>query len=142
LSDAPVLYPYVTRPDILVVMSQEAYNRFAPELKPNGMLIVEEDLVRVTDLRGDPSVYSIPATRIAEELGKRMVLNAVMVGFFTAVTHLLEADAVRKAVADSVPPGFRDLNLKAFERGFEYGQNALTNSPTPETEAQMVFAEE
>jgi 2-oxoglutarate ferredoxin oxidoreductase subunit gamma len=142
LSDAPVLYPYVTRPDILVVMSQEAYNRFAPELKPNGMLIVEEDLVRVTDLRGDPKVYSIPATRIAEELGKRMVLNAVMVGFFTAVTHLLEADAVRKAVADSVPPSFRDLNLKAFERGFEYGQNALTNSTAPETEAQMVFAEE
>lgn len=142
LSDAPVLYPYVTRPDILVVMSQEAHNRFAPELKPNGMLIVEEDLVRVTDLRGDPKVYSIPATRIAEELGKRMVLNAVMVGFFTAVTHLLEADAVRKAVADSVPASFRDLNLKAFERGFEYGQNALTNSPTPETEAQMVFAEE
>ena len=142
LSDAPVLYPYVTRPDILVVMSQEAYNRFAPELKPNGLLIVEEDLVRVTDLRGDPKVYSIPATRIAEELGKRMVLNAVMVGFFTAVTHLLEADAVRKAVADSVPPSFRDLNLKAFERGFEYGQNALTNSTAPETEAQMVFAEE
>jgi Pyruvate/2-oxoacid:ferredoxin oxidoreductase gamma subunit len=49
---------------------------------------------------------------------------------------------VRKAVADSVPPGFRDLNLKAFERGFEYGQNAFTNSPNPETEAQMVFAEE
>lgn len=45
------------------------------------MLIVEEDLVRVCDLKGDPRVYSIPATRIAEELGKRMVLNSVMVGF-------------------------------------------------------------
>ncbi|HLW85900.1 MAG TPA: 2-oxoacid:acceptor oxidoreductase family protein [Candidatus Sulfotelmatobacter sp.] len=142
LSDAPVLYPYVTRPDILVVMSQEAYNRFAPELKPNGMLIVEEDLVRVTDLRGDPKVYSIPATRIAEELGKRMVLNAVMVGFFAAVTGLLGADAVRKAVADSVPASFRELNLKAFERGFEYGQNALTNAPAPVADAQMAFAEE
>jgi 2-oxoglutarate ferredoxin oxidoreductase subunit gamma len=142
LSDSPVLYPYVTRPDILVVMSQEAYNRFGPELKPNGMLIVEEDLVRVSDLRGDPRVYAIPATRIAEELGKRMVLNAVMVGFFAAVTRLLEADAVRKAVADSVPPSFRELNLKAFERGFEYGQKALTNAPGPEVEAQMAFAQE
>jgi len=142
LSDSPVLYPYVTRPDILVVMSQEAYNRFAPELKPNGMLIVEEDLVRVSDLRGDPKVYAIPATRIAEELGKRMVLNAVMVGFFAAVTRLLEADAVRKAVADSVPPSFRELNLKAFERGYEYGQKALTNAPAPEVEAQMAFAQE
>ena len=128
LSDSPVLYPYVTRPDIMVVMSQEAYNRFAPELKQGGLLIVEEDLVRVCDLKGDPKVYSIPATRFAEELGKRMVLNSVMVGFFTAVTKLLGADAVRKAVADSVPASFRELNLKAFERGFEYGTTTVAGT--------------
>ena len=136
LSDKPVLYPYVTQPDIMVVMSQEAYNRFAPELKPEGLLIVEEDLVRVSNLNHDKKVYSIPATRIAEELGKRMVLNSVMVGFFTAVTKLLSADAVRNAVADSVPPSFRELNLKAFERGFEYGNTALAGAPAkPEIEA-------
>jgi 2-oxoglutarate ferredoxin oxidoreductase subunit gamma len=136
LSDKPVLYPYVTQPDIMVVMSQEAYNRFAPELKPEGLLIVEEDLVRVSNLNHDKKVYSIPATRIAEELGKRMVLNSVMVGFFTAVTKLLSADAVRKSVADSVPPSFRELNLKAFERGFEYGNTALAGAPAkPEIEA-------
>jgi len=135
LSDSPVLYPYVPRPDILVVMSQEAYNRFAPELKPGGLLIVEEDLVRVSDLNGDRKVYSIPATRFAEELGKRMVLNSVMVGFFTAVTGLLDADAVRKSVADSVPSSFRELNLKAFEKGFEYGPIALEGTPiAPEIE--------
>jgi len=78
----------------------------------------------VSDLKGHIKVYSVPATRLAEELGKRMVLNSVMVGFFTAVAHLLEADAVRQAVADSVPPSFRDLNLKAFEMGFEYGSSA------------------
>ncbi len=129
LSDSPVLYPYVTRPDIMVVLSQEAYNRFAPELKPEGILIIEEDLVRVSDLKGDPKVYSIPATRIAEELGKRMVLNSVMVGFFTAVTKLLTADAVRKAVTDSVPPSFRELNLQAFEKGLEYGNKELAAAP-------------
>jgi len=129
LSDTPVLYPYVARPDIMVVMSQEAYVRFAPELKEGGILIVEQDLVRVGDLSKGVLVYSIPATRIAEELGKRMVLNSVMVGFFTAVTHLLEADAVRKAVADSVPPSFVELNVKAFDRGLEYGTKVLTAAP-------------
>lgn len=124
ISDSPVLYPYITRPDVIVIMSQEAYNRFAPELKPGGMLIIEGDLVRVSDLKHHPKVYSIPATRFAEELGKRMVLNSVMVGFFTAVTKLLSADAVRNAVADSVPGAFRELNLKAFERGFAYGNSA------------------
>jgi 2-oxoglutarate ferredoxin oxidoreductase subunit gamma len=129
VSDTPVLYPYVARPDIMVVMSQEAYVRFAPELKEGGILIVEQDLVRVGDLSKGVLVYSVPATRIAEELGKRMVLNSVMVGFFTAVTKLLEADAVRKAVADSVPPSFVELNIKAFDRGLEYGTKVLTAAP-------------
>jgi 2-oxoglutarate ferredoxin oxidoreductase subunit gamma len=133
ISDSPVLYPYVAQPDIIVIMSQEAYNRFAQDLKPGGILIIEEDLVRVSNLNRDKQIYSIPATRFAEELGKRMVLNSVMVGFFTAVTKLLSADAVRKAVADSVPPAFRELNLKAFERGFEYGNAALAGAP-PELE--------
>jgi 2-oxoglutarate ferredoxin oxidoreductase subunit gamma len=131
LSDSPVLYPYVTQPDILVVMSQEAYVRFGPELKDGGIMIVEQDLVRVSDLKQGIQVYSIPATRIAEGLGKRMVLNSVMVGFFTAITQLLEPDAVRKAVADSVPPSSRELNLKAFEKGLEYGITALTETTSP-----------
>ena len=121
LSAKPVLYPYVTRPDILVVMSQEAYTKFVPELKPGGLLVVEQDLVRVDNLPANTRVYSCPATRIAEELGKRMVLNSVMVGFFAAVTNLLSAPSVRKAVGDSVPESFRELNLKAYDRGFEYG---------------------
>ncbi|HKM49287.1 MAG TPA: 2-oxoacid:acceptor oxidoreductase family protein [Terriglobales bacterium] len=129
LSDSPVLYPYVTKPDILMVMSQEAYVRFGSELKDGGIMIVEQDMVRVSDLSKSIKVYSIPATRIAEELGKRMVLNSVMVGFFTAITRLLEPDAVRQAIAASVPPNFKELNLKAFERGWEYGNNALTTTP-------------
>ena len=146
LSDSPVLYPYVTQPDILVVTSQEAYARFIPELKDGGVLIVEDDLVRV-----DPSlsankeiqVYSIPATRIAEVLGKRMVQNSVMVGFFTAVTNLLDPDAVGKAVADSVPASFRELNLKAFEKGLEYGITALTATANPaDAELQEQYSPE
>ena len=120
LSEEPILYPYVTQPDILVVMSQEAFTRFAPELKPGGALIVERDLVRVTGVPNGVRVYSVPATRLAEELGRRMVLNIVMVGFFGAVTGLLDPDALRRAVADSVPPSFQQLNLQAFDKGFSH----------------------
>ncbi|MEK7405111.1 MAG: 2-oxoacid:acceptor oxidoreductase family protein [Acidobacteriota bacterium] len=125
LSGAPILYPYVTRPDVLVAMSQEAYTRFAPELKPAGLLLVEGDLVRISGVPNGIRVHSVPATRLAEEIGKRMVLNVVMVGFFGAVTGLVEPDALRKAVIDSVPAGMRDLNVRAFERGFEYGLSKL-----------------
>jgi 2-oxoglutarate ferredoxin oxidoreductase subunit gamma len=126
LSNTPILYPYVTQPDILVSMSQEAYSLFAPQLKENGILIIEQDMVRIDRLPPGVRVYSVPATRLAEELGKRMVLNIVMVGFFGAVTGLLNPDALRSAVADSVPEAFRELNLKAFDKGFDYGTKALT----------------
>lgn len=121
LSDEPILYPYVTRPDILVAMSQEAYSKFVPELKDGGMLIIEQDLVQVNNLPSGVRVFGVPATRLAEELGRRMVLNIVMVGFFAAVTNLLDPEALRKAIDDSVPPAFRELNRKAFDRGYAYG---------------------
>ncbi len=117
LSPEPIAYPYVARPDVLVVLSQEAYTRFLPELKPGGTLIVERDLVSIDRVPTGIRVYSVPATRLAEELGRKIVVA----GFFGAVTALLDPDALRQAVADSVPPSFRDLNLRAFDKGDEHG---------------------
>jgi 2-oxoglutarate ferredoxin oxidoreductase subunit gamma len=125
LSTEPILYPYITKPDILVVMSQEAYTRFVPQLKPGGILITEQELVRVDRIVPGERAYGVPATRLAEELGRKVVLNIVMVGFFGAVTNLLDAEALRKAVADSVPPALQKLNLQAFERGYEWGTKLM-----------------
>lgn len=127
LSNTPVLYPYVTKPDILIVMSQEAYVKFAPELKPGGIMLIEQELVRVQGIAPQVKVYGIPATRLAEEQGKRMVLNIVMVGFFGAITQLLSRETLRKAVQDSVPAAFAEMNMKAFETGYEYGVQHLAN---------------
>jgi len=121
LSADPILYPYVTLPDVLIVMSQEAYARFSSQLKPGGVLIIEQELVRVDKIAPGERIYAVPATRLAEQLGRKVVLNIVMVGFFGAVTALVDPDALRQAVADSVPPAMRELNLRAFDKGFEYG---------------------
>ncbi|HLK50775.1 MAG TPA: 2-oxoacid:acceptor oxidoreductase family protein [Bryobacteraceae bacterium] len=121
LSSQPILYPYVTQPDVLVVLSQEAYRRFSPELKRGGILITEQDLVRVDQIPPGARVFGVPATRLAEELGRKVVLNIVMVGFFGAVTRLLEPEALRHAIADSVPAALQRLNLEAFEKGYGQG---------------------
>jgi 2-oxoglutarate ferredoxin oxidoreductase subunit gamma len=71
-----------------------------------------------------------------------MVLNSVMVGFFTSVTKLLTAAAVRKAVADSVPASFRELNLKAFERGFEYGNAERAAAPPGAGLQELTYSSE
>jgi 2-oxoglutarate ferredoxin oxidoreductase subunit gamma len=125
LSDEPILYPYITQPDVLVVMSQEAYTRFAPELKPGGILVVEQDMVHLGELPVGTKVFAVPATRLAEELGRKVVLNIVMVGFLGAVTALVSAESLRNAVKDSVPPALEKLNLEAFDKGFAYGEDLV-----------------
>jgi len=121
VSAEKILYPYVTRPEILLVMSQEACNKFLPETTDDATVIIEGDLVKPQGLKPGMKVFGIPATRLAEELGRKMILNIVMVGFFTAVTKLVAYEAAREAVIASVPPGTEAMNLKAYERGYEYG---------------------
>jgi 2-oxoglutarate ferredoxin oxidoreductase subunit gamma len=128
VDNAPILYPYVQRPHIMVSMSQDAFVKFSPELRDDGTLLIEEELVKVQNLPKGVKVYAVPATRIAEELGKKMVLNIVMVGFFAAITGVVSEAAVKKAVSDSVPPNTIDLNLKAFERGFAHGKKLLASA--------------
>jgi 2-oxoglutarate ferredoxin oxidoreductase subunit gamma len=122
ISDDEIGYPYVTHPDILVVMSVDAYAQFAPQLRPGGLLLHEQELIAVDDrLPAGVRALGVPATRFAEELGRRLVLNIVMVGFFAGTTGLLEFGAVERAVRDSVPKGTEDLNLRALRKGHEYG---------------------
>jgi 2-oxoglutarate ferredoxin oxidoreductase subunit gamma len=68
----------------------------------------------------DDKVLSIPATQLAEELGRRIVANVVMLGFFTAVTELVSCEAMEKALEDTLPSKVIPLNLKAFTTGFEH----------------------
>jgi 2-oxoglutarate ferredoxin oxidoreductase subunit gamma len=121
LSKEPVLYPYLTAPDVLISMSQDAFTKFSPDVRRGGTLLIEEDLVRVTRMPSGVLACGVPATRLAEEIGRRLVLNIVMVGFFGAITKLIEPDALRKAVEDSVPHGTEKVNLAAFDRGYEHG---------------------
>ncbi len=125
VADEKILYPYLTQPDILICMSQEAYTKFEPELKKDGLLLVDEDLVKDVKPRDNVKIFKIPATRFAEEIGRKIVLNIVMLGFFTAISCLLDKEAVRSTVETSVPKGTEELNLKAFDKGYSYGMEQL-----------------
>lgn len=119
LSDKEVLYPYIRRPDIFVVMSAEGYTKYRDELKDDGVLVYEKDLVRPDPKDAQP-MYGVPSTRIAESLGRAIIQNIVMLGFFSGVTGIVPREAMREAVKASVPPGTEELNLKAFDAGLAY----------------------
>jgi len=121
VAEGQIDFPYLSASDILVSMSQEAYEKFIGELRDGGTLLIDETLVDMGKIDKDISIYSIPATQFAEELGRKIVANIVMLGFVAGATDVVTADAMRQAVASSVPAAAVDLNMKAFDRGYEYG---------------------
>lgn len=121
ISDEAISYPHLTAPSsILVVMSQAAYNKYAPDLREGALLIIDDDLVETGEIAGDVKLLTVPATRLAEEMGRKIVANIVMLGFFAAVTDVVSVKAMREAVLSSVPKGTEKLNLKAFQMGYEH----------------------
>lgn len=121
ISNQPILYPYTRNPHVLVCMSQGGYDKYAQKLAEHGTLLIDEDLVHPDRRTQNVASLSIPATRMAEELGHRMMANIVMIGFLTATTAVISQSAAEKAIANSVPAGTEEKNLLAFIKGRDYG---------------------
>ncbi len=114
--------PYVTKADLMIVMAQGAYNKYYKEITPGSTVIIDEDLVKVKDLPDSVKVQAIPATRLAEELGRKVAANIIMLGFFAALVPYISLKAMHKALKGSIPKGTEEFNLRAFEIGYNYGQ--------------------
>jgi 2-oxoglutarate ferredoxin oxidoreductase subunit gamma len=124
VSDAPIEFPRVTHPDILVAQAQDSINRFAEVVKSDGILIVDSDMVQEIP----PNIkqkYTIPATSIARNQVKAAVTaNMVMLGALCKVTHVVSRTALEQAIKKAVPKGKEEINLEAFSLGYE-GVNTL-----------------
>lgn len=123
IDDDAVDYPVLTRPDILVLMSQEAAIKYSADMADDAVVLIDEDLVSAG---AGPNVFGAPTTRIAEEMGRRLVGNIAMLGFLTGATSIVSRAAMEEAIKSTVPPKTIDLNLRAFGAGFDYGQRAIS----------------
>ncbi len=119
ISDTPINFPYIKNPDILVCMSQSGYDKYIDDLKPNGTLLIDQDLVKPG--RKQKDYFYIPATRMAEEMGRTMIANIIMIGFTSAITKVVSMNASQNTVEQSVPKGTEKLNIKAFNKGGDFG---------------------
>ncbi len=120
ISDEPIGYPYVQNPEVLIVLSQEAYSKYGHDLPAETQMIIDPDLVEA-DLSQNPAPLSIPATRMAREMGRVVVANIITLGFLAAVSDLVSPEPLKNSVLTSVPKGTEELNSRAFELGYDYG---------------------
>lgn len=120
-----VAYPFVTTPQILVVMFQEAYEKFRPQLSDDGLLIAEEELVKLRD--NDNDAVRLPAVRIAKDLGNKMVANIIMLGYMIGKTGVVSRKAMEEAIRNTVRERHVDLNITALEIGWNLASEAAND---------------
>lgn len=122
IGETAVAYPFVTTPKVLVVLFQEAYEKFRPQLSEDGLLITEEDLVKLKD--DDERAVRLPAVRIAKDMGNKMVANIIMLGYLIAKTGVVSRQAMEEAIRDTVRERHVDLNISALEVGWNMASEA------------------
>ncbi len=119
INDHKIGYPMVTDAHFFIAMSKEGYDKYIDSITPDARVFVDSDLVEDAPL-DDEKTLRIPATRLAHDMGKTIVANVIMLGFFTRHSNAVSKEAMIESIRTSVKTAFVDLNLEAFEIGYGY----------------------
>ena len=122
ISDAPVGFPGVMEADVLVALSQPAFDKYTGDLKEDAVIIVDPSLV--IDTKGFNTV-EIEFTALADDLGRKIVANIIMLGSLVKLTGVVSEEALTNAVLETVPPKTIELNKKALQTGFKAAEKVM-----------------
>lgn len=122
ISDTTINYPKVVQPNVLVCLTQEAYNKFYTIIRPGGMLITDSRYVK-TQRKADAKQLELPIyATVMEKIGKPIVFNICMLGTLLALTDLVQPESVMKVIKTRIPKDFLELNRKALDIGLNLGK--------------------
>ncbi|NLB73336.1 MAG: 2-oxoacid:ferredoxin oxidoreductase subunit gamma [Firmicutes bacterium] len=125
ISDDAIDYPKVTSPDVVLIMSQQACDRYGSQVKPGGIVLVDETNVSSVPSAEGATTVTLPITEMARhDVGRQVVANVVALGALVGVTGVVTPEAMEKAILARVPKGTEELNMKAFNVGLERGRGA------------------
>jgi len=122
ISDTTINYPKVIQPNVLVCLTQEAYNKFYTIIRPGGLLITDSRYVK-TQRKADAKQRELPIyNTVMEKIGKPIVFNICMLGTLLALTDIVRPESVIKVIKTRIPEGFLELNQKALDIGIKLGE--------------------
>ena len=119
ISDKPIGSPVIRNPQNLVAMNRPSLEKFAPAVRPNGVILINQSLVSIDSGRKDVDELVLPVTGIAKELGEVRAANIVALGAFVARSKIVDFNALREAVKKEFQKKakFIPLNIQALEMG-------------------------
>ncbi len=124
ISDSNINYPKVLQPNVLVCLTQEAYNLFYPIIRPGGLLITDTRFVK-TEKRVDAQQREFPMYRtVMDKIGKPIVFNICMLGAVVSLTDLVKSESIIKVLKNRSPSSFLEMNRKALNLGMELAEES------------------
>jgi len=121
ISESTIDYPKVIQPNVLICLTQEAYSKFYPMIRPGGLLITDTRYVK-THKKVDAQQRELPMFQnVMDKIGKPIVFNICMLGAVMAMVDLIHPEAIMKVLENRIPADFLDLNRQALELGLELG---------------------
>ncbi|MGD8989843.1 MAG: 2-oxoacid:acceptor oxidoreductase family protein [Desulfobacterales bacterium] len=122
ISDTVIHYPKVIQPNVLVCLTQEAYNKFYSIIRPGGLLISDTRYVQ-TEKKVDAQQKEIAMyDSVIDKIGKPIVFNICMLGAVIAITELIDPESIMKALENRIPPDFLEMNRQALDIGMALGK--------------------
>ncbi|PLX53933.1 MAG: 2-oxoglutarate ferredoxin oxidoreductase subunit gamma [Desulfobacteraceae bacterium] len=119
ISDTTINYPKVIQPNVLVCLTQEAYNQYCPIIRPGGLLITDNRFVKI-QRKVDAQQKELPMYRsVMEKIGKPIVFNICMLGAVIELTKLVKSDSIMEVLKDRLPDGFIKMNRDALDLGMK-----------------------
>jgi 2-oxoglutarate ferredoxin oxidoreductase subunit gamma len=123
ISDGPIYFPEVEEADVLLAMSQDAYDTFKGEVKPDGLIILNSSMVKGEE---DSRIKEFPISEMSQTAtGRDLAGSIVGLGLISRLTKKVSADALRKAIKSRAPRGTVELNLRALEAGLNNNARAV-----------------
>jgi 2-oxoglutarate ferredoxin oxidoreductase subunit gamma len=123
ISDSEIHYPKVIQPNVLVCLTQQAYSKFYPIIRPGGLLITDTRYVE-TQRKVDAQQKEFAIYRtVMEHIGNPIVFNICMLGAVIRMTDLVKAESIMKVLKDRIPSGFLEMNRKALDLGINLAED-------------------
>ncbi len=117
ISDHPIYFPRVTQPNVLVCLTQAAYDKFSPIIRPGGLLLTDERYVKCGK-RVEARQVTLPMYQTVEEaLGTPIVFNICMLGALMSLVPLVSRDSLLAVISERVPEAYLEMNRAAFDLG-------------------------
>lgn len=122
ISEGEINFPEVTQPNILICLTQDAYNTYSSIIRPGGSLLTDSRFVQITR-KVDAKQIELPMyDTVMEKIGKPVVFNICVLGALLGIDELVRPASVMAAIADRVPADFLEMNNRAFDLGLVLGR--------------------